>query len=153
MIAGLPEEDYTSFGKRLMMCLPSGGRIATRIFEMRGPGLRQQAKQWDYVYMDKAPYEIVKNNVLSFDDIIKIKQVEDILEKYWNQHRMDHTIEYLVSECFETPFDFFQQFGTYWDEQGWPKIGHQLEDLFKRLCQFLKDIEMKHGYHFKLDEI
>ena len=77
------------------------------------------------------------NNVLSFDDIVRIKQVEDVLEKYWNDHRMDRTIEYLVIECFETPFDFFQQFGSYWENQGWSRIGHQLEDLFRRLYEFL----------------
>ena len=77
------------------------------------------------------------NHVLSFDDIIRIKQVEDVLEKYWNDHRMDYTIEYLVTNVFPTPFDFFQQFGTYWEERGWSRIGHQLEDLFKRLNEFL----------------
>src|SRR5690606_7372545 len=56
----------------------------------------------------------------------------------WNSHRMDHAVEYLTAHCFETPFDFFQQFGTYWDEKGWSRIGHQLEDLFMRLRQFLQ---------------
>ena len=49
---------------------------------------------------------------------------------------MDHTIEYLVSNIFPSPFDFFQDFGTFWDEKGWSRIGHQLEDLFKRLDEF-----------------
>jgi anaerobic magnesium-protoporphyrin IX monomethyl ester cyclase len=39
---------------------------------------------------------------------------------------------------FPSPFDFFQEFGTYWDEQGWSRIGHQLEDLFRRLFSFLQ---------------
>ncbi|RKJ34576.1 DUF4080 domain-containing protein, partial [Butyricicoccus sp. 1XD8-22] len=87
-----------------------------------------------------APYEIFSNNVLTFDEIIRIKQAEDVLEKYWNDHRMDYTIEYLVTEVFETPFDFFQNFGTYWEEKGWSRIGHQLEDLFKRLEEFLSTV-------------
>src|SRR5690606_19184980 len=70
------------------------------------------------------------------------KQVEDILEKYWNDHRMDETIEYLVTYCFDTPFDFFQSFGTYWEERGWGRIGHQLEDLFTRLREFLQSMEL-----------
>ena len=78
-----------------------------------------------------------------FDDIIRIKQVEDVLEKYWNDHRMDHTIEYLVSNIFPSPFDFFQEFGTFWDEKGWSRIGHQLEDLFRRLHQFLSNDEIQ----------
>lgn len=54
---------------------------------------------------------------------------------------MDNTIEYLVTEVFETPFDFFQSFGTYWETKGWSRIGHQLEDLFRRLLEFLQTVE------------
>jgi anaerobic magnesium-protoporphyrin IX monomethyl ester cyclase len=140
LIAGLPEEDYDSFK-----------RTFNDVFEMRpeelqlgflkmlrGTGVRQRAEEHKYIFMDNSPYEILGNNVLSFQDIIRIKQVEDVLEKYWNDHRMNQTVEYLVTNVFDSPFDFFQDFGTFWDEQGWSRIGHQLEDLFTRLYQFLK---------------
>ena len=139
LIAGLPEEDYASFKQTF-----------NDVFEMRpeelqlgflkllrGTGLRIQAKEYGYVFVDQAPYEIFSNNVLSFDDMLRIKQAEDVLEKYWNAHRLDRTVEYLVTTTFETPFDFFQDFGSYWENKGWSRIGHQLEDLFKRLEEFL----------------
>ncbi|MFD3447499.1 B12-binding domain-containing radical SAM protein [Microbacteriaceae bacterium 4G12] len=140
LIAGLPEENYHSFRKTFndVFALRPEELQLGFLKMLRGTGLRLRANDHNYVYMDQAPYEILGNSVLPFDDIIRIKQVEDVLEKYWNAHRMDYTLEYLVSEIFETPFDFFQEFGTYWDEQGWVRIGHQLEDLFKRLYQFLK---------------
>jgi hypothetical protein len=65
--------------------------------------------------------------------------VEDVLEKYWNAHRMDHTMNYLIKKEFASAFDFFQEFGDYWEARGWQKIGHQLEDLFTRLKSFLMD--------------
>ncbi|USK30188.1 B12-binding domain-containing radical SAM protein [Bacillus sp. CMF21] len=139
LIAGLPEEDYTSFRKTfndVFEMRPEEMQLGF-LKMLRGTGLRLRAADHDYVYMDHSPYEILKNNVLPFEDIVKIKQVEDVLEKYWNDHRMDATIEYLINDVFDTPFDFFQAFGTYWDEQGWVRIGHQLEDLFKRLFTFL----------------
>lgn len=105
---------------------------------LRGTGLRLRAADHDYIYMDQSPYEILGNNVLPFNDILRIKQVEDVLEKYWNDHRMNHTIEYLVTKVFPSPFDFFQEFGGFWDKQGWSRIGHQLEDLFRRLFSFLE---------------
>ncbi|WP_064092331.1 B12-binding domain-containing radical SAM protein [Rossellomorea aquimaris] len=139
LIAGLPEEDYYSFRKTfndVFELRPEELQLGF-LKMLRGTGLRIRANVHQYTYMDHSPYEILGNNVLSFDDIVRIKQVEDVLEKYWNDHRMDHTIEYLVTHCFETPFDFFQQFGSYWEGQGWSRIGHQLEDLFKRLYDFL----------------
>ncbi|MEK9198467.1 B12-binding domain-containing radical SAM protein [Ureibacillus sp. FSL E2-3493] len=139
LIAGLPEEDYNSFRQTfndVFAMRPEELQLGF-LKLLRGTGLRVEAQKYGYTYVDVAPYEIFSNNVLTFDDIVRIKQAEDVLEKYWNDHRMDNTIEYLVTESFETPFDFFQNFGTYWEEKGWSRIGHQLEDLFKRLEAFL----------------
>ncbi|AZU61319.1 B12-binding domain-containing radical SAM protein [Neobacillus mesonae] len=141
LIAGLPEEDYSSFRKTfndVFAMRPEELQLGF-LKMLRGTGVRIRAEEHQYVYMDHSPYEILSNNVLSFDDIVRIKQVEDVLEKYWNDHRMDTTVEYLVTNVFSTPFDFFQEFGTYWDEQGWSRIGHQLEDLFRRLISFLEE--------------
>ncbi len=144
LIAGLPEEDYFSFRKTFndVFALRPEELQLGFLKMLRGTGLRIRADEHQYIYMDHSPYEILGNNVLSFEDIIKIKQVEDVLEKYWNDHRMDHTIEYLFQH-FPSPFDFFQEFGSYWETQGWARIGHQLEDLFKRLVQFLQFIKFK----------
>lgn len=149
LIAGLPEEDYNSFKKTFndVFALRPEELQLGFLKLLRGTGLRVRSNDHQYVYMDHAPYEMLSNNVLSFDDIVRIKQVEDVLEKYWNAHRMDHTIEYIISSVFDTPFDFFQQFGTYWDTQGWIRIGHQLEDLFQRLYQFLQAEEVRNLSH------
>jgi anaerobic magnesium-protoporphyrin IX monomethyl ester cyclase len=140
LIAGLPEEDYSSFRKTfndVFELRPEELQLGF-LKMLRGTGLRLRAADHDYIYMDQSPYEILGNNVLPFTDILRIKQVEDVLEKYWNDHRMNHTIEYLVTKVFPSPFDFFQEFGTFWDKQGWSRIGHQLEDLFRRLYSFLE---------------
>ncbi|WP_160720360.1 B12-binding domain-containing radical SAM protein [Bacillus sp. USDA818B3_A] len=141
LIAGLPEEDYSSFRKTfndVFEMRPEELQLGF-LKMLRGTGVRLRADDHQYVYMDHSPYEILSNNVLSFDDIVRIKQVEDVLEKYWNDHRMDYTVEFLVSKVFPSPFDFFQEFGSYWDDKGWSRIGHQLEDLYRRLYSFLEE--------------
>ncbi|WP_042349140.1 B12-binding domain-containing radical SAM protein [Bacillus massiliigorillae] len=151
LIAGLPEENYDSFKKTFndVFALEPEELQLGFLKMLRGTGLRIRSEQYGYVYSNYAPYEIVANNVLTFDEIIKIKQVEDVLEKYWNDHRMDQTVTYLTDEIFPTPFDFFQQFGTFWEEKGWSKIGHQLEDLFKRLELFLEQSSIGETSHIK----
>lgn len=140
LIAGLPEEDYNRFKKTFNDVFDMRPEELQLGFlkMLRGTGLRINAKQFGYVYMDHAPYEMLSNNVMSFADIARIKRVEVILDKYWNDHRTDHTVEYLITHVFPTPFDFFQSFGDFWYEQGWRKIGHQLEDLYNRLYLFLQ---------------
>ncbi|RSK26708.1 DUF4080 domain-containing protein [Bacillus sp. HMF5848] len=140
LIAGLPEENYTSFRRTFndVFALRPEELQLGFLKMLRGTGLRVRANEYGYIFMEQAPYEMLANSVLSFADVVRIKQVEDVLEKYWNDHRMDETIEFIVTHVFETPFDFFQEFGTYWEEQGWGRIGHQLEDLFIRLYTFIR---------------
>ena len=98
LIAGLPEEDYDSFRNtfnEVFAMRPEELQLGF-LKLLRGTGLRIQAEQYGYTFIDEAPYEIFSNNVLSFDDILRIKQTEDVLEKYWNDNRMPRTVEYIV---------------------------------------------------------
>jgi anaerobic magnesium-protoporphyrin IX monomethyl ester cyclase len=146
LIAGLPEEDYNSFRKTFndVFALQPEELQLGFLKMLRGTGMRHDADKYGYRYMDHAPYEILGNDILPFADLVRIKRVEDVLEKYWNAHRMDHAVNYLITHEFDTAFDFFQEFGNYWEEQGWQKIGHQLEDLFTRLQSFLKQRHTEH---------
>lgn len=139
LIAGLPEEDYSSFKKTFndVFAFEPDELQLGFLKMLRGTGMRLRAQDFGYVYMETAPYEIFSNNVLSYDDVLRIKQVEDVLEKYWNEGKLRHTVQYLTRHVFPTPFDLFQDFGAYWEEHGWDKIGHQLEHLFLRLDEFL----------------
>ena len=141
LIAGLPLEDYDTFRKTfndVFELRPEELQLGF-LKMLRGTGLRLDADKYGYVYMDHAPYEMLGNEVLPFKDVVRLKRLEDVLEKYWNSHRMDRTMEHLMLCEFASPFDFFQAFGDYWEANGWQKIGHQLEDLFVRLSSFLTD--------------
>jgi len=142
LIAGLPLENYDTFRgtfNDVFALRPEELQLGF-LKMLRGTGLRLDAEKWGYIYMDRAPYEMLGNDLMPFGDIVRIKRVEDVLEKYWNAHRMDHTLLYLVDHVFPSPFDFFQLFGDYWEQRGWQKIGHQLEDLFSRLWSFLTTV-------------
>jgi len=141
LIAGLPLEDYDTFRKTFndVFALRPEELQLGFLKMLRGTGLRRDAAKYGYVYQDRAPYEILGNDVLPFADIVRIKRVEDVLEKYWNAHRMDRALLYLVDGVYGSAFDFFQRFGDYWEERGWQRIGHQLDDLFIRLWQFVRD--------------
>lgn len=143
LIAGLPEEDYSSFRKTFndVFALRPEELQLGFLKLLRGTQMWYEAAKYDYIYMEKAPYEMLQNNVLPYSDVLKIKQVEDILEKYWNSHRMERTVNYLIDNEFSSPFDFFQEFGSYWEEKGWNRIGHQLDSLFERLTDFLQSRE------------
>jgi anaerobic magnesium-protoporphyrin IX monomethyl ester cyclase len=141
LIAGLPHEDYDTFRKTFndVFALRPEELQLGFLKMLRGTGLRNDADKFGYIYSERAPYEMLGNDLMPFADIVRIKRVEDVLEKFWNAHRMDRTMEYLVEKVYSSPFDFFQAFGDYWESRGWSRIGHQLEDLFSRLWAFLEN--------------
>ena len=65
--------------------------------------------------------------------------MEDVLEKYWNDHRMDHTVEYLLKIVLKLRLTFFNNSEHIGTLKAGRRIGHQLEDLYKRLLQFLNE--------------
>jgi anaerobic magnesium-protoporphyrin IX monomethyl ester cyclase len=133
LIAGLPHEDYDTFRQTFndVFALRPEELQLGFLKMLRGTGLRNDADKYGYIYMDRAPYEMLGSQDMPFSDIVRIKRVEDVLEKYWNAHRLDRTMEYLISKVYPSPF------GDYWESRGWSRIGHQLEDLFQRLWAFL----------------
>ncbi|HHW45254.1 MAG TPA: DUF4080 domain-containing protein, partial [Desulfotomaculum sp.] len=141
LIAGLPREDYRSFRKTFddVYALEPDELQLGFLKLLRGTGLRARAAEFGYVYMDEPPYEVLANDVLPYEDVRRIKRVEDMVDKYWNSHWMDHTLRYLRAWEFSSAFDLYQELGDYWDRQGYGTLGYQPEDLFLRMRDFLRD--------------
>ena len=142
LIAGLPEESYERFEQSFndVFAFRAAELQLGFLKLLRGTGLRKQADEFGYEYEETAPYEMIRNNVLSAEDAHNIHLAEEILERYWNAHRMDLTIKYLVDHAFaDSPFKFMQEFGWYWDAR-YEWIRYQLPDLFTRLRDFLISI-------------
>ena len=47
-------------------------------------------RNYGIVYHDKPPYEVMSTKWLSFDDVIKIERVEEMLEVYYNSGRLEY---------------------------------------------------------------
>ena len=140
LIAGLPEEPYDRFEQSfndVFDLRPEELQLGF-LKMLRGTGLRKQAEQFGYEYDEFTPYQMKKNNTLSESDVHNIHLAEEILERYWNAHRLDYTMKYLVDGPFKSsPFAFMQQFGAYWEGRySW--IKYQLTDLFTRLYDYLE---------------
>ena len=54
-----------------------------------------------------------ENNCITFLDIIKLKRIEDVLEKFYNSGRFIKSVEYLINSYFECPFEFYENLSDY----------------------------------------
>ena len=139
LIAGLPYEDYNSFINTFNEV------VALRPLELQlgflkllcGTRLFDEKDSYGYIYQNHAPYEIIKNNYLSEEDIKNIHICEDAFEKYYNNSIYRRSIQ-IILDNIDNPFMFFHNLGVY----NIDKATKRLEDSFKALDDYLKYINI-----------
>lgn len=82
LIVGLPGEGLISFGRGLnILCAMTDSEIQIGILKkLAGTTLDRHDKKYAMVYADLPPYDILQNNVLSFEDI----QIMKRFARFWN---------------------------------------------------------------------
>lgn len=140
LIAGLPGEDYLSFVKTFndnMAIRPH--RLQLGFLKLlKGSGIRARVDEYGYQYTAETPYEIIANPWITYPEILKLKVIEDILERYYNSGRFQLSFKYLISQ-FDSAFDLFEQFGEWWKQQGYDRISHKGRDLYRYLLHFYEE--------------
>lgn len=115
LIAGLPYEDYDSFGRSFndVYALEPEQLQLGFLKLLKGSMLHQRRKDFDIVSHDTAPYEVLTTHMLPYEDTLRLKYVEEMVETYYNSGRFLHTLSYLVP-LYETPFAFFEALSQFW---------------------------------------
>jgi anaerobic magnesium-protoporphyrin IX monomethyl ester cyclase len=140
LIAGLPKEDLESFIITFDEVFKLGAKELQLGFlkMLRGTKIRREAKMYNYLYHDNAPYEIVSNDSISEEDILEIHLVEHMLDIYHNKgYFKENLLNYILST--NSPYMFFKEIGEYYIKNNYSFKGYQIEDVYKRLFSFIDD--------------
>jgi hypothetical protein len=142
LIAGLPEEDYGSFKHSFNdVYRLQPDRLQLGFLKLlKGSGLRNKADQWDYKYTGYPPYEVLENRYISYQELLTLKGIEDLVEKYYNSHRFKYGLEYLVYYYNEDSFALFEDFHKYWEANGYYQVSHSLLQLYDILLEFVEQV-------------
>ncbi len=119
LIAGLPYEDYHSFGHSFDEVYAMGPNQLQLGFlkVLKGSYMHEKAKDYGLVYMDKPPYEVLFTKWLSFTEIRRLKKVEEMVEIYYNSNQFTHTLSILLN-CFSGPFAMFEALADFYEKNG-----------------------------------
>jgi hypothetical protein len=82
---------------------------------LKGTPLREKHHQHGFVFDPIAPYQIIKSDYLSEQELADIVKLEHALEIYWNKKRIPNTLIY-VTENYAV-FDFLLGLGKYFGER------------------------------------
>ncbi|MBQ5851368.1 MAG: DUF4080 domain-containing protein, partial [Lachnospiraceae bacterium] len=86
LIAGLPYEDYNSFANSfndVYNMQPNQLQLGF-LKVLNGSPMKEKAEEYGIVYSSKPPYEVLYTNWLSYDDVPKLKGIEEMVELYYN---------------------------------------------------------------------
>ena len=140
LIAGLPFEDYNSFKKSfddVYYLEPEQFQLGF-LKLLKGSALKDDASKYGIVYRDTAPYEVLYTKEISYSDMLKLKNIEEVLEVYYNSQKALNTIKYSL-KFFKSPFDFYESFAQYWEKNKFFDVQHSKMELFTILYKFAKE--------------
>ncbi len=138
LIAGLPFESFDTFKKSFNDVYELNPHMLQLGFLklLKGSRVRNEALEHLYCYQDKEPYEILSNKYISAIELVKLKMLEDILEKYYNRSGFQSTLKFVIKTNYENPFSFYDDFSEYWYQNGYHHMAHSKDALYDILLDF-----------------
>jgi anaerobic magnesium-protoporphyrin IX monomethyl ester cyclase len=137
LIAGLPGEDYESFKKSfndVHSIEPDEIQLGF-LKLLKGSSMREEAEKWGMVYSPYAPYEILRTAEISYDELLKLKKVEEMVDKYYNSGKFKTILKFFLSK-FDTPFDFYYELSCFFDKKGYFNRSINSAEYYKVLFDF-----------------
>ncbi len=134
LIAGLPKEDYPTFRQSfndVMAIRPEQLQLGF-LKVLKGSRIHQLQREYDITYRQFAPYEVLSTKEMSYEDLRRLKRIEEMLEVYYNSHQFETAIDYLTGLC-SSPFDLFEGMADWWHEQGLFDMPHNKLKLYELL--------------------
>lgn len=114
LIAGLPYEDLESFEKSFDIGYSLGANMLQMGFLklLHGADMRERPQEYPCEFSGEPPYEVTSTPWLTKDELNKLHNCEDALDRMYNSGRFIFTLDYLIKECGYTPFKLFYEFGN-----------------------------------------
>lgn len=140
LIAGLPYENYERFGVSfddLYAHKPDQLQLGF-LKVLKGTVMEEEVKKYNILYRNQPPYEVLGTKWLSYDEIILLKGVEELVELYYNSGQYTLTLKYAVP-FFESPFRFYEMFSAWYRGKGYHKLNHNRLEKYNILREFLRE--------------
>lgn len=137
LIAGLPYETFERFLKSLDDVFSLKPHMLQLGFLklIKGSKIRSQIDEFGYVYDELPPYEILSNNFIAFEELLLLKDIEEVLEHYYNSKHFVNSLK-LVLTAFESPSVFFLEYSKWLRLTGAFDMPHKTEKWAEWLMAF-----------------
>ena len=139
LIAGLPYEDYHTFAQsfRDVYALHPEQLQLGFLKVLKGSYMHDKAAEYELLYQDRPPFEVLSTKWLSYDDVIRLKGVEEMVEVYYNSGQFVNTL-HLLEEAFPDTFALYESLSRYYEEHDLHMMNHSRMTRYEVLFAFIK---------------
>lgn len=145
LIAGLPFEDYETFQQsfdRIYSLHPQQLQLGF-LKVLKGSYMYENRENYGLVYQGRPPYEVMETNWISYDEILKIKNVEEMLEVYYNSGQFELTMQ-ILEKKFDGAFEMFLKMGEFYEKNGLFFMNHSRIRRSEILLDFVREHDPEH---------
>lgn len=137
LIAGLPFENYGSFRNSFndVYAMKPNQLQLGFLKVLDGSYMNEAKEQYNIVYSSRPPYEVLSTRWLSYEDILRLKQVEEMVEVYYNSFQFAATMAYL-QRYFKSAFDMYREMGEHYKRNGLFEKKHSRLGRYEILWDF-----------------
>ena len=141
LIAGLPYEDYQRFRcsfNEVYALKPEQLQLGF-LKVLKGSYMEEKAKDYQLVYQERPPFEVLSTAWISYDEVIALKGIEEMVEVYYNSRQFEKTLELLEKE-FDDACAMFEALRDYYEIKELTQINHTRISRYEILFDFVKQL-------------
>lgn len=120
LIAGLPYEDYESFGMSFdRVCRMRPHQLQLGFLKvLKGSEMWERAAEYGIRYLEQPPYEVLCTKWLSYEEVLRLKRIEEMVELYYNSAQFTHTLP-VLEKAFHSPFALYETLADFYEKKGY----------------------------------
>lgn len=141
LIAGLPGEDLDSFIRSfndVHSIRPQEIQLGF-LKLLKGSDMRAESEKYKMKFNPKPPYEVLSTDKVSYYEMLRLKKVEEVVDKYYNSQKFNNILEFFYDK-FETPFEFFDKLGDFFEYKGYFNRNIGSAEYYKVFLDFNKEV-------------
>lgn len=138
LIAGLPYEDIHSFAHSFddVYALRPEQLQLGFLKVLKGSYMEEQKEAYGLVCKSKPPYEVLYTKWLSYEDVIRLKGVEEMVEVYYNSRQFTYTMEALAEE-YDSAFSMYDGLREFYRENRLSDVQHKRSARYGILLEYI----------------
>ena len=150
LIAGLPFEDYHSFRhsfNEVYALRPQQLHLGF-LKVLKGSCMQEHAGEYELQYQDRPPFEVLSTKWMSFDDILRLKGIEEMVEVHYNSGQFQNTLS-LLERVFMDSFTLYEELSRYYEDNSLHMLNHSRIMRYEILYRFALAHDGKHADQYR----